>query len=84
MDESLVHCQFDPRHCTLFFFFFFFDLYYLFISRYNCLKIIKPFGLLNIALLTANNAYHTESMHSVASRICVFAFDNVPFDGHLV
>ena len=25
-----------------------------------------------------------ELMHSVASRICVFVFDNVPFDGHFV
>ena len=81
MEESPVHChggcEFDPRHCTLF---VFIDLYYLSICRYNCLNIIKPFRLLNITLMTANNAYHTESMHSVASRKCVFAFNNVPFD----
>ena len=32
--------------------------------------------------MTANNAYHFELMHLVASRICVFVFDNVSFDGH--
>ena len=44
----------------------------------------KPFWLLNIALMTANNVYHIELMHSVASRISVFVFDNVPFDEHFV
>ena len=42
--------------------------------------ISKPFGLSNIALMTEKNAYHIELMHSVASRICVFVFDNVLFD----
>ena len=31
-----------------------------------------------------NNAYPIELMRSVASRICIFVFDNVPFDGHFV
>ena len=46
--------------------------------------ISKPFGLPNIALMTEKNAYLIELMHSVASRICVFVFDNVLFDGHFV
>ena len=37
----------------------------------------KTFGLLNIALMTANNAYPIELMNLVAFRICVFVFDNV-------
>ena len=37
-----------------------------------------------LILMTLTNAYPIELMHSVASRICVFVFDNVPFDGHFV
>ena len=32
----------------------------------------------------SNNAYPIALMHSVSSRICVFVFDNVPFNGHFV
>ena len=34
--------------------------------------------------MTTNNAYPIESKHSVASRMCVIVFDNVPLDGHVV
>ena len=87
VDESLVHCHrgcaFEP--CVLCVFLRF----YIFINLIIYLKILfiivsKPFGLLNIALKTANNAYPIELMHSVASRVCVFVFDNVPFDVHFV
>ena len=40
--------------------------------------------MLNITIMTANNAYPIELMHSVAYRICVIVVDNVPFDGHFV
>ena len=33
--------------------------------------------------MTANNAYPIELVHSVASHICVFMFDNVSFHEHL-
>ena len=62
-----------------------FFLDFIFLSIYLKIYFIiisKPFGLLNIALMAANNAYPIEVMHSVESRICVFVFDNVLFDGH--
>ena len=71
------------------FFFVFVFRFYIFMNKFIYLKIkfiiiSKPFWLLNIALMTANDAYPIELMHSVASRICVFVFDNVQFDGHFV
>ena len=90
VDESLVYChrgcEFDTCYRTLFFlcYFPFYIFINLFIYLNNFIIISKPFGLLNIALMTANNAYPIELMHSVASRICVIVFDNVPFDGHFV
>ena len=67
----------------------FFLRFYTFINLFIYLKIrfkiiSKPFGLLNIAYMTANYAFPIEFMHSVAFRICVFGFVNIPFDGHLV
>ena len=93
VDGSHVHrhgaCDFESRHRTLSFFLllfldFRFLLINLFIFRYNSYSFFKLFWLLNIALMTPNDAYSIESMHSVASRICVFMFDDVPFYGHFV
>ena len=66
--------------------------FYIFINLFTYLHVFKdlfiiiskPVGLLNIALMTKNNAYPIGLMHLVASSICVFVFDNVPFDGHFV
>ena len=60
------------HHCTLFLCVCFSILY--FINLFIYLKklfiiISKPFGLLNIALMTANNAHPIELMHSVASYV---------------
>ena len=68
----------DHTHllCLLYFFhlFIYLKIYFIIIS--------KSFGLLNITLITANNADPIELMHSVASCICFILFDNVAFDGH--
>ena len=54
------------------FFFRFYNLINLFIYRYNSLSFPNYiFRLINIALMTANNAYPIELMHSVVSRIYV-------------
>ena len=57
----------------LFFSFFFFDfiflLIYLFIDTIH--YHFQHFRLMNIALMTANNAYPIELMHPVVSRIYV-------------
>ena len=87
VDELLVHChrgcKFRPLHPTLFFSILYFHQFIiLFIDIIH--NHFQTIGLLNIALKAASNAYTFESMHSVASRICVFVFDNVPFDGHFV
>ena len=93
MDESLVHChrgcEFEYGHHTLFLcvffrFYIFYQFIYLFDLKYIIHNYFKPFGLMNIALMTANKAYPIELMHSVASLICVFVFDSVPFDGYFV
>ena len=42
------------------------------------------FRLLSITLMTANSTYPIELMHSVACRMCIFVFANVPFKGHFV
>ena len=58
--------------CFSFSFFFFFR-FYIFINLFffRFIIISKPFRLINIALMTANNAYPIELMHSVVSRIYV-------------
>ena len=80
MDESLVHshggCEFEPRHCTSFFITVYF---YLCINLCNCLNIIY-----NKFLIISVSGFPIELMHSVASRICVFVFANVPFKKHFV
>ena len=90
VDGLLVHCHEGASSnpitvpCVVFFFRFFFDFIcfiILFIYRYH--YHFKPFRLINFALMTANNAYPIESMHSVVSHIRS-VFDNVPFDGHFV
>ena len=78
VDGSLVHChlrsEFESCHRTLWFFFVFF-FYFMFLFIYLFLDIIhiisKLFWWINIALMTANNAYPIELMHSVVSRIYV-------------
>ena len=73
-------------------FIIFFFRYYIFINlsihRYNCLNIIhNHFQTIWVAVYRfngSNNTYPIELTHSVASRICVFVFNNVPFDGHFV
>ena len=86
MDQSLVHChricEFEPRHRTLFFVCFFPIIYfYQFIYLF---KDIFQNNFQTITLTTQNNKYPIEVIHSVASRICVFVYDNVPFDEHFV
>ena len=70
-----------PCFCRGFFRYFFNLFIYL---KIKVIIISKPFGLLNIALMKANIAYLIELMNSVASRICVFVFDNIPFDGQFI
>ena len=70
-----------------FFFVFFFDFIFLLIHLFIdiFITISKPFRLINIALMTANNAYYPiELMHSVVSPHIGQVFDNVLFDGHFV
>ena len=76
--RSIVHChrgcEFEPRRRTF--------LWILYLHQFIYLEVLfiiiisKPFGLINIALMIASNAYPIELMHSVASHICVFVFDN--------
>ena len=88
VNKSLVRCHWgcevEPRHPTLFFhsILYFYQFIYLFIDIIHSHS--KAFGLLNIALMTANHEFPIELMHSVASHIRVFVSDNVPFDGHFV
>ena len=86
VDESLVHChrgcEFEPVTGAVscfssgFFYFDFFRVFCLFIDIFhNHLQ----------AIWAAEYFFNPiELMHSVASCICVFVFDNVLFDGHFV
>ena len=79
VDRSLVHCH-AVRIPSLYLVYSFYILINLFIDIiHNHYQTI-----LNIALMTEKDAYPIELMHSVASRICVFVFVNVPFEGHFV
>ena len=83
VDNLLVHyhggCELGPRQRIMFFFDFEF---YLFIDLFH--NHFQSFGLLNIALMTANNTNPIELMYSVTSRIHVFVLDTVEFDGQFV
>ena len=80
VDKSLVHClrgcEFEPRRRTFLSILYIYQFIYLEVLFKIIIK--KPFGLIDIALMIASNAYPIELMHSVASRIRVFVFDNVP------
>ena len=65
--------------CFFSFMFLFYICIYLQIQSFECNSLSFPNHL-----MTTNNAYPTELMHSVSSRICLFVFDNAPFDGHFV
>ena len=82
MDGSLVHChggcEFEPSHRT--FFRFFLDFLTLLINLFIYI-IHNHFQTILVAeyrLMTANNAYPNDGMQSVAFRICVSVFGNVP------
>ena len=81
MDGSLVHChrgfEFESRHHTLFFFVFRSDIF----INYLFIDIIHNYFQ---TIFAAEYRFNAELMHSLASRICNFVFDNVPFNGHFV
>ena len=83
VDESPVHChrgcEFEPRHLPSFFDFIFYQFIYLTINNH-----FKHIWVAEYRFNDSKNAYPIELMHSVASRVWVFVFDNVLFDGRFV